>query len=59
MVARHDDNVIKQLDDNSFTWKTIERTAGGELLPNIDEVVIERAQSDGDPRGNPRLRSII
>ena len=35
-------NVIRQIDDNSFTWKTIERTAGGELLPNIDEVVIER-----------------
>jgi uncharacterized protein (TIGR02246 family) len=37
-------NVIKQLDDNSFTWKTIERTTGGELLPNIDEVVIVREQ---------------
>jgi uncharacterized protein (TIGR02246 family) len=35
-------NVIKQLDDNSFTWQTVERTAGNELLPNIDEVVIQR-----------------
>jgi uncharacterized protein (TIGR02246 family) len=35
-------NVIKQLDDNSFTWQTVERTAGDELLPNIDEVVIQR-----------------
>ena len=35
-------NVIKQVDQNSFTWQTVERTAGGELLPNIDEVLIVR-----------------
>ena len=35
-------NVIKQVDQNSFTWQTIERTAGGELLPNINEVLIVR-----------------
>ena len=37
-------NVIKKIDDNSFSWQTIERTAGGEILPNIDEVVIVREQ---------------
>ena len=35
-------NVMKQVDANSFTWQTIERTAGGELLPNIDEIQIVR-----------------
>jgi hypothetical protein len=35
-------NVIKPVDANSFTWQTVERTAGGELLPNIDEVQIVR-----------------
>ena len=35
-------NVIKPVDQNSFTWQTVERTAGGELLPNIDEVLIVR-----------------
>jgi uncharacterized protein (TIGR02246 family) len=35
-------NVMKQVDDKSFTWQTIERTAGGELLPNIDEVLVVR-----------------
>jgi uncharacterized protein (TIGR02246 family) len=35
-------NVMKQVDENSFTWQTIDRTAGGELLPNIDEVQIVR-----------------
>jgi uncharacterized protein (TIGR02246 family) len=35
-------NVIKPLDNNSFTWQTIERVVGDELLPNISEVVIVR-----------------
>ncbi len=35
-------NVIKPIDQNSFTWQTNDRTAGGELLPNIDEVLIVR-----------------
>lgn len=35
-------NVIKPVDENTFTWQTIERTVGGELLPNIDEVAIVR-----------------
>jgi hypothetical protein len=33
---------MKPVDNNSFTWQTIERTADGELLPNIDEIVIVR-----------------
>jgi uncharacterized protein (TIGR02246 family) len=35
-------NIIKPVDQNSFTWQTVERTAGGELLPNIGEVLIVR-----------------
>ena len=35
-------NVMKPVDENSFTWQTIDRTAAGELLPNIDEIVIVR-----------------
>jgi len=35
-------NVMKPVGANSFTWQTIERTAGGELLPNIDEVSVAR-----------------
>ena len=35
-------NVIKKVDDDSFTWQTIERMAGGELLPNISEVLVVR-----------------
>jgi uncharacterized protein (TIGR02246 family) len=35
-------NVMKKVGDDSFTWQTIERTAGDELLPNIDEIAIVR-----------------
>lgn len=35
-------NIMRPVDANSFTWQTTERTAGGELLPSIDEVLIVR-----------------
>jgi uncharacterized protein (TIGR02246 family) len=35
-------NVMKPVNADSFTWQTIERTAGDELLPNIDEIQIVR-----------------
>ena len=31
-------NVLKQVDNHSLTWETIERSAGDEMLPNIDEI---------------------
>lgn len=36
-------NVITYVDDNQFKWQSVSRTAGGELLPNIDEVLVVRA----------------
>jgi uncharacterized protein (TIGR02246 family) len=35
-------NIITKLDDNSFSWQSVNRQAGGELLPNVDEVVVVR-----------------
>ena len=35
-------NIIRYLDDNTFTWQSINRVAGGEMLPNVDEVVVVR-----------------
>jgi len=35
-------NIITFIDDNTFTWQSINRQAGGELLPNVDEVVVVR-----------------
>jgi uncharacterized protein (TIGR02246 family) len=38
-------NVITHVDDQTFTWQSINREAGGELLPNVDEVVVVRQTS--------------
>jgi len=38
-------NIITPVDDNTFTWQSINRQAGGELLPNVDEVVVVRQES--------------
>ena len=35
-------NILKYVDDNSFTWQSVNRIAGGELLPNVPEVVVSR-----------------
>jgi len=35
-------NIITYVDDNTFTWQSINRQAGGELLPNVDEVAVVR-----------------
>jgi uncharacterized protein (TIGR02246 family) len=35
-------NIITCVDDNSFTWQSVNREAGGELLPNVAEVVVVR-----------------
>lgn len=33
-------NIITFVDANTFTWQSINRQAGGEILPNVDEVVV-------------------
>jgi uncharacterized protein (TIGR02246 family) len=35
-------NIITYVDDNTFTWQSVDREAGGEILPNVDEVVVVR-----------------
>ncbi len=35
-------NIITYVDDNKFTMQSVNREAGGELLPNVDEVVVVR-----------------
>lgn len=41
-------NVMKVLDENSFSWKTIDRMAGGELLPSLPEVVLTRVTEEAE-----------
>lgn len=35
-------NVIKQVDDKSFTWQTVERMIGTEIQPSTPEVMVVR-----------------
>jgi uncharacterized protein (TIGR02246 family) len=35
-------NIITCVDNDTFTWQSVNREAGGELLPNVDEVVVVR-----------------
>ena len=37
-------SISRRLDENSFGWQKVNRIVDGEILPNIDEVVIVRGQ---------------
>lgn len=39
-------NILKKVDDNSFTWQSINRTVDGEVQPNIEEVLITRKPAE-------------
>ncbi len=39
-------NVIRRVDDNSFTWQSIQREVDGDLLPNVDEVLVVRKPAE-------------
>ncbi|MCG8585770.1 MAG: SgcJ/EcaC family oxidoreductase [Pirellulales bacterium] len=36
-------NVMKRVDDDTFTWETVSRQIGDEIMPNIEPVTIVRA----------------
>jgi uncharacterized protein (TIGR02246 family) len=35
-------NIMTQVDENSFTWQSVNRNVDGELLPNVEEVLVVR-----------------
>jgi uncharacterized protein (TIGR02246 family) len=39
-------NIFTRLDDDSFTFQSIDREANGEVMPNFDEVLIVRKQEE-------------
>ena len=39
-------SVFRPIDENSFGWKKVSRIVDGEILPNIDEVIIVRSGSE-------------
>jgi uncharacterized protein (TIGR02246 family) len=45
-------NIITQLDNNSFTWQSINREIDGEILPNVDEILnVRKGTESGQPIG--------
>lgn len=38
--------IITMLDDDSYTWQSTDRQADGEILPNVEEVMIVRAPTE-------------
>ena len=39
-------NIITYIDDNSCTWQSINRVVDGDVLPNVDEVMIVRKPAE-------------
>ena len=39
-------NIITYVDDNTFTWQSINRVAGGDLQPSVDEVLVVRQTAE-------------
>ncbi|MEO8352340.1 MAG: DUF1579 family protein [Chthoniobacteraceae bacterium] len=39
-------HVITYLDDNKYTWESINRQSDGEALPNIDKIEVVRAAGE-------------
>jgi uncharacterized protein (TIGR02246 family) len=35
-------NVIRKIDNDSFTWQTVQRSVDGDILPDVEEVTIVR-----------------
>jgi len=38
-------NIITPVNEGSFTWQSVDREAGGELLPSVDEVLVVRQET--------------
>jgi uncharacterized protein (TIGR02246 family) len=39
-------NIITRVDDNSFTWQSVNRQINGDILPNVDEVLVVRKPTE-------------
>jgi uncharacterized protein (TIGR02246 family) len=38
-------NVMRQIDNNSFTWQSVQRSLNGDILPDVEEVTVVRKPS--------------
>jgi uncharacterized protein (TIGR02246 family) len=39
-------NIMTRVDDDSFTWRSTQRAIGGDILPDVDEVLIVRKPAE-------------
>jgi uncharacterized protein (TIGR02246 family) len=39
-------SLLEPVDENSFTWQQVNRVVGGELLPNLAEIVVVRSSAN-------------
>ena len=46
-------NIMKQIDNDSFTWQSVQRSVNGDLLPDVDEVTVVRKPAEGQTVSSP------
>jgi uncharacterized protein (TIGR02246 family) len=46
-------NIMKQIDNDSFTWQSVQRSVNGDILPNVDEVTVVRRPAHGQTVSSP------
>jgi uncharacterized protein (TIGR02246 family) len=39
-------NILTKVDDDSYTWQSVNREVDGEMLPNVEEVLVVRAPEE-------------
>jgi uncharacterized protein (TIGR02246 family) len=39
-------NIMTRVDDDSFTWQSVQREVDGDILPNVDEVLVVRKPTE-------------
>jgi uncharacterized protein (TIGR02246 family) len=39
-------NIMTRVDDDSFTWQSVNREVNGDILPNVDEVLVVRKPAE-------------
>lgn len=39
-------NIVKRIDDNSFTWRSVQRSINADILPDVEEVTIVRKPAE-------------
>ena len=38
-------NVLTKLDENAYSWQSVQRTAGGVSLPDTEEIILKRRET--------------